>query len=110
MVMYYLSPISIIMVRKVCLMEEMRCIINNRPTKWGCKVIERLEEMEAVEVCRWIWEGGKEEAVVMKLKEGLDNWWKQQLEKEWWKIVDSEFNPLYKEILHEYHIVPINIY
>ncbi|CAD6239434.1 GSCOCG00008685001-RA-CDS [Cotesia congregata] len=68
---------------KACLMEEMRCIINNRPTKWGCKVIERLEEMEAVEVCRWIWEGGKEEVVIMKLKEDLDNWWKQKLEKEW---------------------------
>lgn len=44
---------------KECLMKEMRCIINNRPTKWGCKVIERLQNMETEEVCRCIWDGGK---------------------------------------------------
>lgn len=39
---------------KICFMEEIRLILNNKPTKWGKAFYGVLEELEITECCRLI--------------------------------------------------------
>ncbi|CAG5107947.1 Protein of unknown function, partial [Cotesia congregata] len=84
---------------RICLTEEMRAVLNGNPSKWGAQMAGILQNWKAEEVCEWIWKGGRDEEVHIKLMESLSNWWEKELEAEWSKIVESKYNSLYKEIL-----------
>ncbi|CAG5099976.1 Protein of unknown function, partial [Cotesia congregata] len=84
---------------RICLTEEMRAVLNGNPSKWGAQMAGILQNWKAEEVCEWIWKGGRDEEVHIKLMESLNNWWEKELEAEWSKIVESKYNSLYKEIL-----------
>lgn len=80
-------------------MEEIRLILNNKPTKWGKAFYGVLEELEITECCRLIQEGSDSTELYNKLKGSLNSWWNKVLENEMLAILNSSYNMLYKEIL-----------
>lgn len=85
---------------KICFMEEIRAILNKKPTKWGKAFSNVLEEIGCNEIVRSIWKRENEPAVVYnKLKSSLKIWWEKEEEKELRGIQNSTYNMLYKEIL-----------
>lgn len=84
---------------KVCLKEECRAIMNNKPSKWGQKVKEMFEEMGVGEVIGWMWRGENGEKVYKRMQEGMNVWIEKERESDWRKIVGSTYNELYKEIM-----------
>lgn len=86
---------------KVCLREEVRNILNNRPTDWGKKVYKSAREMGIVRVFEEMWNGAEAGEIRRITEEGLRRLKKKYEEEDDARIQLSTYNPLYEEICAE---------
>ncbi|CAG5075558.1 Protein of unknown function [Cotesia congregata] len=83
---------------KLCLREEVRNIMNGKPSKWGKAVVQTLELMECEDVLELIWRKHDPDEVQQRLDEGFEVLRVLEEKKTREMVFKSTYCPLYKFI------------
>ncbi|XP_034935878.1 uncharacterized protein [Chelonus insularis] len=80
---------------KICLLEEVRGILNNKESAWGKAFAEFCYEIEDTEIIQDIRNGVAAGAIAARFACGLDKLERRYKNKEWDLILRSTYNPIY---------------
>uniref|UniRef100_A0A6V7JW45 Reverse transcriptase zinc-binding domain-containing protein n=1 Tax=Bracon brevicornis TaxID=1563983 RepID=A0A6V7JW45_9HYME len=86
---------------KICLKEEARQALNNKPTHVGKAVKKIQEETRNEKILQMIWDGAEDGDLLEELEKMLEVRIQQDIEKDQEKINESNYCPWYKEIAPE---------
>lgn len=83
---------------KICLREEVRGVINDKPSQWGRELQGAMREVGDGRLMRLIWDHGERGEIEKILDEGVKTIEWQDIQGDWTRADSSSFCPFYPEI------------
>ncbi|KAK0180574.1 hypothetical protein PV327_002941 [Microctonus hyperodae] len=83
---------------KVCLREEVRAIVNRRPSKWGKELYDSAREMGMEKIFDEMWKRVPVGNIKALIGEGMKKIEQMCIKQEMKKAEESSYNPWYKDI------------
>lgn len=80
------------------LREEVRAILNNKPTRWGKELEEAFKQSGDGITLQMIWEKADIETIKTRLERNVETLKNQDIQRDWNKVDSSSYNPNYRAL------------